>query len=48
MGGGPGITLLDTPDYVDFSAEMERTLQVPVMLLLVISGLAWNLGVWSH
>ena len=33
-----GITLLDTPGYVDFSAEMERTLQVLDYGILVISG----------
>lgn len=33
-----GITLLDTPGHVDFSAEMERTLQVLDYGILVISG----------
>ena len=32
------ITLLDTPGHVDFSAEMERTLQVLDYCLLVIDG----------
>ena len=32
------ITLLDTPGHVDFSAEMERTLQVMDYAILVISG----------
>lgn len=32
------VTLLDTPGHVDFSAEMERTLQVLDYAILVISG----------
>lgn len=39
------ITLLDTPGHVDFSAEMERTLQVLDYAILVISG---SDGVQGH
>ena len=39
------VTLLDTPGHVDFSAEMERTLQVLDYAILVISGLD---GVQGH
>lgn len=35
---GVKMTLLDTPGHVDFSAEMERTLQVLDCAILVISG----------
>ena len=40
-----GITFLDTPGHVDFSAEMERTLQVLDFALLLVSGTD---GVQSH
>ena len=36
--GDLGVTLLDTPGHVDFSAEMERTLQVLDYGILVING----------
>ena len=39
------VTLLDTPGHVDFSAEMERTLQVLDYAILVISGAD---GVQAH
>ena len=39
------LTLLDTPGHVDFSAEMERTLQVLDCAILVVSGTD---GVQAH
>ena len=42
---GCTVTLLDTPGHVDFSAEMERTLQVLDCAVLVVSGTA---GVQGH
>ena len=36
--GAFNVTLLDTPGHVDFSAEMERTLQVLDYAILVING----------
>ncbi len=44
MQGG-SYTLLDTPGHIDFSSEMERTLQVLDYAILVISG---SDGVQSH
>lgn len=43
--GDRQVTLLDTPGHVDFSGEMERTLQVLDYAILVISGTD---GVQSH
>ena len=43
--GDTRVTLLDTPGHVDFSAEMERTLQVLDYAILVISGMD---GVQGH
>ncbi len=43
--GGTEFALLDTPGHVDFSAEMERTLQVLDCAVLVISG---SDGVQAH
>ena len=42
---GLEVTLLDTPGHVDFSPEMERTLDVLDAAILVISATA---GVQSH
>ena len=39
------ITLIDTPGHVDFSTEMERTLQVLDYAILVISGID---GIQNH
>ena len=36
--GDVSVTLMDTPGHVDFSAEMERTLQILDYAILVISG----------
>lgn len=36
--GDTHVTLLDTPGHVDFSAEMERTIQVLDAAILVVSG----------
>ena len=43
--GDTQVTLLDTPGHVDFSAEMERTLQVLDYGILVINGMD---GVQGH
>ena len=43
--GDKKVTLLDTPGHVDFSAEMERTLQVADYAVLIISG---SDGVQGH
>lgn len=43
--GVAGVTLIDTPGHVDFSAEMERSLWVLDYALLVISG---SEGIQSH
>ena len=43
--GDRQVTLLDTPGHVDFSAEMERTLQILDYAVLVISGMN---GVQGH
>ncbi len=42
---GMEVTLLDTPGHVDFSAEMERTLQVLDYAVMIISGAD---GVQAH
>lgn len=42
---GAEVTLLDTPGHVDFSSEMERTLQVLDCAILVVSG---SDGVQGH
>ena len=42
---GLELTLLDTPGHVDFSAEMERTLQILDYCILVVSG---SDGVQGH
>ena len=43
--GKTSVTLLDTPGHVDFSAEMERTLQVLDYAILIVSG---SDGVQGH
>lgn len=45
------VTLLDTPGHIDFSSEMERTLQVLDLAILVINGMegiqAYVLTLWK-
>lgn len=43
--GDKKVTLLDTPGHIDFSAEMERTLQILDYAILVINGMD---GVQGH
>lgn len=45
---GLDLTLLDTPGHVDFSSEMERTLQVLDYAILVISGTDGVQGAYRH
>ena len=46
--GDRQVTLLDTPGHADFSAEMERTLQVLDYAVLVISGGGRRPGTGAH
>ena len=45
LSDNTSVTLLDTPGHVDFSSEMERTLQVLDYAVLIISGAD---GIQSH